>query len=79
MKFKDYYELLDVPRNATPTEIKLAYRRKAMKCHPDRTSAYTEEVFPLIVEAYETLIDEERRREYDTELMYKIFKDVTGL
>ena len=60
---EDYYELLGVPRNATPQQIKKAYRKKAPELHPDHGGS--KEEFIALKEAYETLIDPEARKEYD--------------
>ncbi|RJS88834.1 molecular chaperone DnaJ [Candidatus Bathyarchaeota archaeon] len=63
---KDYYEILGVPRNATKEEIKRAFRRLALKYHPDRNkSPEAEEKFKEISEAYAVLSDDEKRRIYD--------------
>jgi molecular chaperone DnaJ len=65
---RDYYEILDVQRNADPEEIKRAYRRLAMKYHPDRANgdkAAAEAKFKECSEAYEILSDENKRRRYD--------------
>lgn len=63
---KDYYELLGVSKNATKDEIKKAYRKLAMKYHPDRNSDPKAEVkFKEINEAYEFLSDEQKRSQYD--------------
>ncbi len=63
---RDYYEILGVDRNATEKEIKSAYRRLAMKYHPDRSDAPdAEERFKEISEAYAVLSDPEKRRQYD--------------
>lgn len=64
---KDYYEVLEVSRNATQEEIKNAYRKLALQYHPDRNkSPDAEEKFKGISEAYAVLSDEEKRRQYDT-------------
>jgi molecular chaperone DnaJ len=63
---RDYYEVLGLPRNASREEIKKAFRRLAMQCHPDRNKqAGAEERFKEINEAYEVLCDPERRLSYD--------------
>lgn len=66
----DPYHVLSVPRNATPSQIKSAYRKLALKFHPDRQSTPEEKercskVFVKIGNAYEILADKERRAEYD--------------
>ncbi len=62
----DYYEVLGVSRNATKEEIKQAYRKLALKYHPDRNkSPDAEEKFKLISEAYAVLSDDEKRKIYD--------------
>jgi molecular chaperone DnaJ len=64
---RDYYEVLGVSRNASDDEIKKAYRRLAMKYHPDRNQGNkeSEETFKLIKEAYECLCDPQKRAAYD--------------
>lgn len=63
----DYYKVLDVPRNAAEAEIKKAYRRLAMKYHPDRNPGdkSAEERFKEAKEAYEVLSDSSKRGVYD--------------
>jgi Ca-activated chloride channel family protein len=66
---KDFYILLGVPRNATPDQLRRAYREAAQRLHPDKNIAPGEtELFLEIGRAYETLIDPESRTAYDAEL-----------
>ncbi len=63
---RDYYEVLGVAREATPEEIKKAYRQAALKWHPDRNKeADAEARFKEAAEAYEVLSDAEKRQRYD--------------
>eukprot|EP01006_Ploeotia_vitrea_P012390 TRINITY_DN32849_c0_g1_i1.p1 TRINITY_DN32849_c0_g1~~TRINITY_DN32849_c0_g1_i1.p1 ORF type:complete len:481 (+),score=6.51 TRINITY_DN32849_c0_g1_i1:88-1530(+) len=69
-KQKDYYKILDVPRNAQVKVIKKAYREKALIWHPDKHTTVEEKEkaevqFQLIAEAYEVLSDDEKRKAYD--------------
>lgn len=67
MSKRDYYEVLGVSKSADVREIKKAYKRLAMKYHPDRTSGdkALEEKFKEIQEAHEVLNDKEKRAAYD--------------
>ena len=62
----NYYELLDVPKNATTDEIKQHYRKYARIHHPDKGG--DPEKFKQIQEAYETLMDPIQRHQYDIDL-----------
>ena len=63
----DYYEILGVPRTASEAEVKNAYRRLALKYHPDKNkgSKEAEQKFKEIANAYSVLSDEKRRKAYD--------------
>lgn len=67
MAKRDYYEVLGVQKNATADELKKAYRKLALKYHPDRNkgNAEAEEKFKEINEAYSVLSDETKRSQYD--------------
>jgi len=67
MSKRDYYEVLGVTRTATDQEIKSAYRRLAVKYHPDKNpnDATAEEKFKEAAEAYSVLSNEEQRKRYD--------------
>jgi curved DNA-binding protein len=67
MKYKDYYKILGVERNAGEDEIKKAYRKLARKYHPDVSKEpNAKEKFQEVSEAYETLRDKEKRAAYDS-------------
>ncbi len=67
MSKRDYYNILEVPRTANSDEIKKAYRKAALKFHPDRNpnNKEAEEKFKEAAEAYEVLSDDTKRRRYD--------------
>ena len=69
MSKRDYYDVLGVQKNASEAEIKKAYRRLAMKHHPDRNTgdqaAAAEKSFKEAKEAYEVLSDAQKRAAYD--------------
>lgn len=67
VKYKDYYKILGVDRKASQDEIKKAYRKLAMKYHPDKNpnNKKAEQKFEEINEAYEVLGDPEKKKKYD--------------
>jgi curved DNA-binding protein len=67
VQFKDYYEVLGVPRTATGDDIKKAFRKLARQYHPDvaKTKKGAEEKFKEVNEAYEVLSDPAKRKKYD--------------
>jgi DnaJ-class molecular chaperone len=68
LNYKDYYEVLGVPKTAAEKDIKSAYRKLAKKWHPDANptnAKQAEEKFKGISEAYEVLHDSEKRKKYD--------------
>src|SRR5437868_14398812 len=67
VRYKDYYEILGVPRTASDAEIKKAFRKLAREFHPDvaKNKKQAEEKFKEINEAYEVLGDPPKRKKYD--------------
>ena len=67
MAKRDYYEILGVVKSSSPEEIKKAYRKSAIKHHPDKTKGdkSSEAKFKEASEAYHILSDKERRSNYD--------------
>lgn len=76
----DPYRALSLPSTATSAEIKSAYRRLALKYHPDKagSGSVAAEQFHAISAAYEILGDEERRRAYDAEVRLRKLKEELG-
>ena len=64
---EDFYDILGISKNATPAEIKKAYRKKAIEFHPDKNpgDAKAEEMFKKAAEAYEVLSDPDKKARYD--------------
>lgn len=71
----NYYEILGVSRNAGQKEIKAAFKKLAVKYHPDKTrnDPDDENVFKKVNEAYQVLSDPEKKRQYDRRLEYEYF------
>ena len=67
MAKRDYYEVLEVGKNASAEEIKKAYRKKAIQYHPDKNPGDTaaEDKFKEAAEAYEVLSNPEKKQRYD--------------
>src|ERR1700731_2284168 len=78
--FRDYYETLGITRDASPEDIRSAYRKLAREYHPDANKeAGAEDRFKEISEAYEVLRDPEKRKRYDRlGANWKAGEDVSG-
>ncbi|MDE0684502.1 MAG: DnaJ domain-containing protein [Candidatus Poribacteria bacterium] len=71
MQIPDYYQILEIKRNATAHEIKSAYRKLAKRYHPDKNpeqTAFAEKMFREVCNAYNTLHDEKQKSDYDRTL-----------
>lgn len=83
--FDDFYEVLQISPNAQPETIQRVYKLLAQYYHPDNRDTGNVEMFNLVLEAYRTLSDPERRASYDAEhrsfsgMKWKIFKDASTL
>ena len=72
---KDYYKILNINRNATTSEIKSAYRRQCLSCHPDKQTSNNnknETEISDVYEAYEILSDPLKKKIYDNSSLYNI-------
>jgi curved DNA-binding protein CbpA len=70
----DYYSILEVSQYAKYREIKAAYRRLALKYHPDRNSSpFSEATIKIINAAFEVLSDRDKRRQYDEKATFNIY------
>lgn len=78
---RDYYEVLGLPRDAEPTEIKRAYRALALRYHPDQNQndKHAEDKFKEVSEAYTVLSDPEKRARYDRLGHLGLSRDVSGI
>ncbi|MFH1299294.1 MAG: DnaJ domain-containing protein, partial [Patescibacteria group bacterium] len=67
MAMKDLYEILGVPKGASDTDVKRAYRKLAQKYHPDlnKDDKEAEARFKKVNQAYEVLSDKQKRQQYD--------------
>lgn len=67
----DYYDILEVHRDASTEEIKKCYRKKVLQLHPDKKSTDDSEEFVRLSIAWKTLCDEQKRREYDANVQHR--------
>jgi molecular chaperone DnaJ len=68
---EDYYAVLGVPREISPAELRRAYRKLALRYHPDRAGEGSTAAFQRISRAYEVLSDPQARESYDRRLRYE--------
>lgn len=75
--YQDYYHILEVNYNATPEDVKLAYRQLAKKYHPDVNNGDRdkEEMFKLVSEAYDVLSDIDKKASYDLSLLLGLYEE----
>ena len=75
---KNYYKILNIPKDASPYLIKQKYKKKALKYHPDKNpnNNYSLKKFKLVSEAYKTLIDPYKRGRYDVKLEKELNNDI---
>ncbi len=73
----DYYKILKIENKATDAEIKKAFRKLAIIYHPDKNhgSAKSEEIFKIILNAYEILSDKEKKMKYDIEFKEEFYSN----
>ena len=71
----DYYEILEITPNASPELIKKQFRKLSLKYHPDKNKGINSDKFILIKEAYDILIDEDKRNIYDYQRKFSFLKD----
>lgn len=75
--YQDYYDVLEVTYNATPEDLKLAYRQLAKRYHPDANAGdqEKEEMFKLVSEAYDVLSDADKKASYDLSLLLGLYEE----
>lgn len=71
---ENYYDILNINKNASMDDIKKSYRQLALKYHPDRNNqnSHCKEIFQKINDAYNVLSNEQKRKEYDNQIFYKM-------
>ena len=73
-----HYQVLGLTKDASPDEIKRAYRVQAMRHHPDRQNGDSS-LFVIVKHAFDTLSDYNLRKEYDAQLSHELILDATVL